>query len=52
MILLYIMFITYGHENNIIYDKMIKDKVEQILEVEQKFNAKKNQIKNNFNTKM
>ena len=49
---LYKMFKTYGHENNIIYDEMMKDKVEQILEVEQEFNAKKNQIKNNFNTKM
>ena len=49
---LYKMFKTYGHENNIIYDEMMKDKVEQILEVEQEFNAKKNQIKNNFNTKI
>ncbi len=49
---LYKMFKTYGQENNIIYDEMMKDKMEQISEVEQEFNAKKNQIKNNFNTKI
>ena len=49
MILLYK---TYGNENNIIYDEMMKDKVEQILEVEQEFNVKKAQIKNNFNIKI
>ena len=36
----------------VIYEEMMKDKLEQILEVELEFNAKKNQIKNNFNTKM
>lgn len=49
---LFKMFKTYGHENNIIYDEMMKDKVEQILEIEQEFNAKKLQIKNNFNNKI
>ena len=49
---LYKMFKTYGNENNIIYDEMMKDKVEQILEVEQEFNAKKVQIKSNFNIKL
>ena len=49
---LYKMFKTYGNENNIIYDEMMKDKVEQILEVEQEFNVKKAQIKNNFNIKI
>ena len=49
---LYKMFKTYGHENNIIYDEMMKDKEEQISEVEQEFNAKKNQIKNNLNLKI
>ena len=49
---LYKMFKTYGHENNILYDDMMKDKVEQILEVEQEFNAKKNQFKNNFNNQI
>ena len=49
---LYKMFKTYGHENNIIYDEMMKDKEEQISEVEQEFNAKKYQIKNNLNLKI
>jgi len=49
---LYKMFKTYGTENNIIYDEMLKDKNEQISEIEQEFNTKKNQIKNNFNTKI
>ena len=48
---LYKMFKTYGHENNKIYDDMMKDKVEQILEVEQEFNAKKNKLKNDLNIK-
>ena len=49
---LYKMFKTYGQENNIIYDEMMKDKVDQILEIEQEFNIKKNKLKNNFNEKI
>ena len=48
---LYKMFKTYGEKNNIIYDEMMKDKVEQILEIEQEFNNKKNKLKNNLNEK-
>ena len=32
---LYKMFKTYGEKNNAIYDEMMKDKVDQILEIEQ-----------------
>ena len=32
---LYKMFKTYGQKNNVIYDEMMKDKVDQILEIEQ-----------------
>ena len=46
------MFKTYGEKNNAIYDEMMKDKVDQILEIEQEFNIKKNKIKNNFNEKI
>lgn len=49
---LYKMFKTYGEKNNIIYDEMMKDKVEQILEIEQEFNNKKNKLKNNLNEKI
>ena len=49
---LYKMFKTYGEKNNAIYDEMMKDKVDQILEIEQEFNIKKNKIKNNFNEKI
>ena len=49
---LYKMLKTYGDENNIIYDEMKKDKEEQIFEIEQDFNAKKNKIKNNLNLKI
>ena len=49
---LYKMFKTYGQKNNVIYDEMMKDKVEQILEIEQEFNNKKNKIKNIFNEKI
>ena len=49
---LYKMFKTYGEKNNIIYDEMTKDKVEQILEIEQEFNNKKNKLKNNLNEKI
>jgi len=49
---LYKMFRTYGQKNNVIYDEMMKDKVDQILEIEQEFNNKKNKIKNNFNEKI
>ena len=49
---LYKMFKTYGEKNNIIYDEMLKDKVEQILEIEQEFNNKKNKLKNNLNEKI
>ena len=49
---LYKMLKTYGDENNIIYDEMMKDKIEQISEVEKEFNVKKSQIKNNFNNKI
>ena len=46
------MFKTYGEKNNAIYDEMMKDKVDQILEIEQEFNIKKNKLKNNFNEKI
>ena len=49
---LYKMFKTYGQKNNVIYDEMMKDKVDQILEIEQEFNNKKNKIKNNFSEKI
>ena len=49
---LYKMFKTYGEKNNVIYDEMMKDKVEQILEIEQEFNNKKNKLKNNLNEKI
>ena len=49
---LYKMFKTYGEKNNAIYDEMMKDKVDQILEIEQEFNIKKNKLKNNFNEKI
>ena len=49
---LYKMFKTYGEKNNVIYDEMMKDKVDQVLEIEQEFNNKKNKIKNNFNEKI
>ena len=49
---LYKMFKTYGEKNNIIYDEMMKDKVEQILEIEQEFNNKKNKLKNTLNVKI
>ena len=49
---LYKMFKTYGQKNNVIYDEMMKDKVDQILEIEQEFNNKKNKTKNNFNEKI
>ena len=49
---LYKMFKTYGQKNNVIYDEMMKDKVDQILEIEQEFNNKKNKIKNNLNEKI
>ena len=49
---LYKMFKTYGEKNNIIYDEMMKDKVEQILEIEQELNNKKNKLKNNLNEKI
>ena len=49
---LYKMLKTYGDENNIIYDEMKKDKEEQISEIEQDFNIKKNKIKNNLNLKI
>ena len=41
---LYKMFKTYGEKNNAIYDEMMKDKVDQILEIEQEHNIKKNKI--------
>ena len=35
------MFKTYGEKNNAIYDEMMKDKVDQILEIEQAEKRKK-----------
>ena len=49
---LYKMFKTYGQKNNVIYDEMMKDKVDQILEIEQEFNNKKNKLKNNLSEKI
>ena len=49
---LYKMFKTYGENNNVIYDEMMKDKVDQIIEIEQEFNNKKNKLKNELNEKI
>ena len=49
---LYKMFKTYGENNNKIYDEMMKDKVDQIIEIEQEFNNKKNKLKIELNEKI
>ena len=49
---LYKMFKTYGENNNVIYDEMMKDKVDQIIEIEQEFNNKKNKLKIELNEKI
>lgn len=49
---LYKMFKDNGTDNNNIYNNMMKEKVEQILNIEKEFNNKKLNLKNNFNSKI